>query len=230
MKLIYFEEKRVNEMYKFIVLLLILLGCKDKEVNIKEDLNSNVKKIQKDTVSIIEKEIDDNRYKGPTGIYKNKVFNEQIYAEITTSMGKMTFELFPHIAPLAVENFVYLAKRGYYNNNQFFRVIESFVVQTGDSTNTGTGNLGYYFPTEVSEDLIHDRIGVLSYANYDTETNGTQFFITLSEQPNLDGKHPAFGFIVSGKKILKKIGSVDTDRGNRPLKKVFIKNIKIIGL
>jgi peptidyl-prolyl cis-trans isomerase-like 1 len=214
-------------MFKIMIILLLLSSCKENE-NIDKDTQSNVN--AKDSLETSNVDLEKNRYTGPKGLYKGKIFSKRVFATIHTNYGKMEFELFPEISPLAVENFIYLAKRGYYENNQFFRVIESFIVQTGDSTNTGTGNLGYFFPTEVSEDLVHDRLGVLSFANYDTETNGTQFFITLSAQTSLNGKHPAFGYIVSGQEVLKKIGSVNTDRSNRPLEKIYIEKIDIIGL
>lgn len=166
----------------------------------------------------------------PKGVFRYKQFNNMLSAEFFTNFGKMVFELYPEKKPLTVENFVNLSKRGFYNNNEVVRLIEDFIVQSGDKTNTGYGDAGYYFKTEHHEDLSHNRFGMLSMANHDSESNSSQYFITLSAQPQLDERHPVFGMIISGHDVLRKIAAVKTDDKDRPLNKIIIKKIVIKGL
>ena len=116
-------------------------------------------------------------------------------AQINTSKGNISFNLFYNEAPLTVSNFVNLSKRGYYNNLTFHRVIENFMVQGGCPMGTGTGGPGYEFKDEFNPSLKHDRAGILSMANSGPGTNGSQFFITHIETPWLDNNHTIFGCI-----------------------------------
>ncbi len=170
--------------------------------------------------------IEKSAYQPPTGkfIGKKTGFTKAV---IVTSLGEMSFELLPNEAPLATENFINLAKAGYYNGNQFLRVIPEFVVQAGDKSNTGFGDAGYYFETETHPDYSHDRLGVLSYANSGPSKNSSQFFITLSAQRHLDGKHPIFGLLISGEDVLKKIAAVKTGKNDRPLNPIEITSVRI---
>ncbi|MBI2836237.1 MAG: peptidylprolyl isomerase [Chloroflexi bacterium] len=117
-------------------------------------------------------------------------------ATIHTSKGDIVLNLFPDKAPKTVNNFVFLAREGFYNNTVFHRVIKDFMAQGGDPTGTGTGGPGYRFEDEFS-DLTHDT-GVISMANSGANTNGSQFFITYAPQSHLNGKHSVFGKVVSG--------------------------------
>ena len=116
-------------------------------------------------------------------------------AQINTSKGNISFNLFYNEAPLTVSNFVNLSKRGYYNNLTFHRVIENFMIQGGCPMGTGTGGPGYEFKDEFNPSLKHDRPGILSMANSGPGTNGSQFFITHIETPWLDNNHTIFGCI-----------------------------------
>ncbi len=118
-------------------------------------------------------------------------------AAIHTSKGIINLELFEDKAPKTVANFVNLAKRGFYNNLNFHRVINDFMIQGGCPNGDGRGGPGYSFEDEFDATLRHDAPGVLSMANAGPNTNGSQFFITHTETPWLDGKHAVFGKVVS---------------------------------
>ena len=119
-----------------------------------------------------------------------------LFANFDTDRGPVRVELYPDKAPLTVANFVNLAKRGYYDNLSFHRVIPDFMIQGGCPQGTGTGGPGYKFEDETRADLRHDKPGVLSMANAGPRTNGSQFFVTHIATPWLDGKHTVFGEVV----------------------------------
>jgi len=129
---------------------------------------------------------------------------------IETTKGTIEVELFADKVPVTVANFVNLANRGYYNGIKFHRVIENFMIQTGDPEGTGRGGPGYTFPDEFHPALRHDGAGVLSMANRGPNTNGSQFFITHKETPWLDNKHTVFGKVTRGKEILDSIAKGDS--------------------
>ena len=117
-------------------------------------------------------------------------------AHIKTNKGTIKLNLFYDQVPLTVSNFVNLAKRGYYNNLKFHRVIDDFMIQTGCPLGTGTGGPGYDFEDEFHDSLKHDKPGILSMANAGPGTNGSQFFITHVETPWLDNNHSIFGQVI----------------------------------
>jgi peptidyl-prolyl cis-trans isomerase B (cyclophilin B) len=126
-----------------------------------------------------------------------------------TNRGTMELELYPLHAPKTVNNFVFLAQEGFYDGVIFHRVIPDFVIQGGDPTGTGRGGPGYQFDDECKGNpLIHER-GVISMANAGPNTNGSQFFITHSPQPHLNGKHTVFGKVVKGLEIVDAIKQGD---------------------
>lgn len=124
------------------------------------------------------------------------------YATIKTNKGDMRLELYADKAPLTVNNFVFLARDKFYDGVPFHRVIQDFMVQTGDPTGTGRGGPGYRFRDEIHPQLKHDGPGVLSMANAGPNTNGSQFFITHVATPWLDGKHTVFGKLLEGQDVL----------------------------
>jgi cyclophilin family peptidyl-prolyl cis-trans isomerase len=130
-------------------------------------------------------------------------------ATIKTNRGDIKLELFADKAPRTVNNFVFLARDGFYNGVKFHRVIADFMVQTGDPTGTGRGGPGYRFADEFHPDLIHDGPGILSMANAGPNTNGSQFFITHVATPWLDGKHAVFGRVTSGQDVVDAIRQGD---------------------
>ena len=119
-----------------------------------------------------------------------------------TERGEFRLRLFDDQAPRTVNNFVFLARNGFYNGVTFHRVIPGFMVQGGDPTGTGGGSPGYRFEDEFHPDLVHTA-GVISMANAGPDTNGSQFFITFVPTPHLDGKHAVFGEVVEGMDVVK---------------------------
>ncbi len=119
--------------------------------------------------------------------------NKTYVAHFKTTRGEFEIELFAKQAPITVNNFVFLARDGFYDGIKFHRVIAGFVAQGGDPTGTGAGGPGYKWNDEASALRIPHETGVLSMANAGVNTNGSQFFITHAPQPHLNGKHAVFG-------------------------------------
>jgi peptidyl-prolyl cis-trans isomerase B (cyclophilin B) len=139
-----------------------------------------------------------------------KVSTDRIYkVNIETDKGTISFDLFPEFAPVTVNNFVTLAKDGFYDGVTFHRVISNFMVQGGDPTGTGMGGPGYNFKDEFSGNPLTHETGSLSMANAGPGTNGSQFFITHSPQPHLNGKHTVFGKVTSGQDVVDRIAQGD---------------------
>jgi cyclophilin family peptidyl-prolyl cis-trans isomerase len=125
--------------------------------------------------------------------------------------GEFTIELYADKAPLTVNNFVFLAKEGYFDGVTFHRVLEGFMAQGGDPTGTGGGGPGYEFANEDS-DLRFDKAGVVAMANAGRDTNGSQFFITFGPQPRLDGGYTIFGQVTAGMDLVDGITRRDPDQ------------------
>ena len=130
-------------------------------------------------------------------------------ATIHTDTGDISIKLHVDKAPKTVNNFVFLARQGFYDGIFFHRVIDNFMVQGGDPTGTGSGGPGYRFEDEFHPDLRHDKRGVLSMANAGPGTNGSQFFITHGPTPHLDDKHTVFGEVIDGEDVLMAIPTRD---------------------
>jgi cyclophilin family peptidyl-prolyl cis-trans isomerase len=137
-------------------------------------------------------------------------------ATISTDKGDMVVELFADKTPKTVNNFVFLAREGYYNDTIFHRVISDFMAQGGDPTGSGRGGPGYRFADEFHPTLKHNKPGILSMANAGPGTNGSQFFITHVPTPHLDGKHSVFGQITGGMDVLLSIPDRDPMRPQYP--------------
>ena len=174
-------------------------------------------------------------------------------ATLHTNHGDIVVELFADRAPTTVENFLNLAAhepaadadpapdtytwadpesgetRGdaLYSDVAFHRIIEGFMIQGGDPTETGRGGPGYQFDDEFHPELRHDGPGVLSMANSGPDTNGSQFFITLDAQPHLDDRHAVFGKVVDGMDVVEEIGAVDTDANDQPLDAVVLQSVSV---
>lgn len=130
---------------------------------------------------------------------------KQYTATIKTEKGDIVIQLYPDKAPMAVNSFVFLARQGWFDNTIFHRVIKDFVAQAGDPSGSGYGGPGYAFSNEIS-DLKFDKEGVVGMANSGGEvTNGSQFFITMSAQPNLDGGYTIFGQVIKGMDVVKSL-------------------------
>ena len=164
-------------------------------------------------------------------------------ATLHTSHGDIDIDLFDERAPRTVENFVGLATADQawedpdsgeevtdeplYDDVLFHRVIEDFMIQTGDPTGTGRGGPGYTFDDEFHDDLTHEGPGIVSMANAGPNTNGSQFFITLEATPHLDGKHAVFGEVTDGMDVVREIGSVETDGQDRPVEDVVLESVTV---
>jgi cyclophilin family peptidyl-prolyl cis-trans isomerase len=146
-------------------------------------------------------------------------------AKFVTDKGEFTIELYADKTPKTVNNFVFLARAGFYDGTIFHRVIDNFMAQGGDPTGTGTGGPGYKFADEFHPKLRHSGAGVLSMANAGPGTNGSQFFITHVATPWLDNKHSVFGQLVAGLDVLMSIPA--RDPGNRTAPAVTIQTIQI---
>jgi peptidyl-prolyl cis-trans isomerase B (cyclophilin B) len=131
-------------------------------------------------------------------------------AAIETERGNIVLELYPEHAPNTVNNFVFLAQQGFYDGVTFHRVIANFMIQGGDPTGTGRGGPGYRFQDEFAGNPLRHDTGVISMANAGPNTNGSQFFITHSPQPHLDGRHTVFGKVVEGQNVVDAIRQGDT--------------------
>ncbi|MGV8058239.1 MAG: peptidylprolyl isomerase [Smithellaceae bacterium] len=144
----------------------------------------------------------------------------KLTAIIETDKGTIRLRLFADQTPVTVGNFVNLARRGYYNNLKFHRVIPDFMIQGGCPDGDGRGGPGYRFPDEFVKELRHDKPGILSMANSGPQTNGSQFFITHVDTPWLDGKHTVFGEVA---------GELDQDVVNQIVQGDKIHSILIEG-
>ena len=144
----------------------------------------------------------------------------KLTAIMETDKGIIRLKLFADQAPLTVGNFVNLARRGYYNNLKFHRVIPDFMIQGGCPNGDGRGGPGYNFQDEFVGELKHNKPGILSMANSGPQTNGSQFFITHVATPWLNGKHTVFGEVA---------GEVDQDVVNQIAQGDKIKSILIEG-
>ncbi len=169
--------------------------------------------------------------------------SETMEATLHTSKGDVDVEVYPEKVPETVDNFVGLATgertwthpetgeemdgEPLYDDVLFHRVIEGFMIQTGDPLGDGTGGPGYTFDDEFHPDLRHDSAGVLSMANSGPDTNGSQFFITLDAQPHLDDNHAVFGEVVDGMDVVREIGGAETDGRDRPEEDVLLESVSI---
>ena len=165
-----------------------------------------------------------------------------VYARFVTSEGSFTVRLFDQEAPKTVENFVGLAEgtkewtdprtnkkvtAPYYDGVIFHRVINGFMIQSGDPLGQGIGGPGYKFKDEFHPTLRHNKAGILSMANSGPNTNGGQFFITLGPTPHLDDRHSVFGEVVDGMDVVRKIGSTKVAGQDRPVKDIVIQTVTI---
>ncbi len=141
-------------------------------------------------------------------------------ARFKTEKGDIVVDLYADRVPLTVENFVNLARAGFYDGTTFHRVIGGFMAQGGDPTGTGTGGPGYQFGDEFDPSLRHDGPGTLSMANAGPGTNGSQFFITHGPTPHLDDRHSVFGRVSEGMDVVMALRERDPQRDREPGDKI----------
>jgi cyclophilin family peptidyl-prolyl cis-trans isomerase len=138
------------------------------------------------------------------------------HANLITEKGTVRIRLFAREAPQTVNNFVFLAREGYFDGTTFHRVIEGFMAQGGDPTGTGAGGPGYRIMDEFHPDLRHDKPGILSMANRGPDTGGSQFFITHVATPWLDDRHAVFGEVVEGMEVVNALRERDPQHDREP--------------
>ena len=141
---------------------------------------------------------------------------KQYTATLVTEKGDIVIELFPEVAPVAVNSFVFLARNDWYDEVIFHRVIEGFMAQGGDPSGTGAGGPGYLFSIEVSEDVTFDREGLFAMANSGPTSNGSQFFITFAPATHLDGQFTILGEVIEGMEVLRSLTLRDPSLADQP--------------
>lgn len=161
-------------------------------------------------------------------INKSNKMNQIITLE--TGKGEIKFKIFPEAAPNTVENFIKLANEGFYDGTIFHRVIDGFMIQGGDPTGTGRGGPGYTFNDEIdpNSDLYQRgyQKGIIAMANSGPNTQGSQFFIMVSDNP-LPPMYTIFGEVISGQDVADAISLVEKDRNNKPLEDIILKKVSI---
>jgi peptidyl-prolyl cis-trans isomerase B (cyclophilin B) len=219
----------MKKIFVVVFLLLILTACSIKntnqEINNTDNTqNQNIAKNNLTNNSSRQSEVENKMQ------YPFEKFDKDINVTIKTNRGDIKLDVYGSKAPITVGNFVYLINRGFYKGIKFHRVIEDFMIQTGDPNTkgtvdkdfvydpqknpnnlpiAGTGGPGYKFEDEFNGDLKFDKPGVLAMANSGANTNGSQIFITHLETPWLNGKHTIFGRVVSGQNIVNSIKQGD---------------------
>lgn len=163
------------------------------------------------------------KYAFPGTLPAEQIENKQV--RISTNKGDIVIGLYPDTAPNTVSNFVYLASQGYYDGVIFHRVIESFMIQGGDPTGTGTSGPGYKFADELNDNRTYTR-GTVAMANAGPNTNGSQFFIMHEDNP-LPHSYSIFGYVISGLEVVDAIATTPTDPRDRPLEEVVMTKVTV---
>ena len=150
----------------------------------------------------------------------------KLMVKIETNKGAFSFELFPEDAPGTVENFLKLARKGFYDGTIFHRVAPGFVIQGGDPAGTGRGGPGYTIKAEFNK-RQHLAGTVAMARTADPDSAGSQFYVCLAPAPHLDGQYTVFGQVIEGMEVVQVIGSTPTDKNARPLEEIVMKRVTI---
>ena len=209
-------------MKKIIFLALItFISCSNESDTLNESVQLNTNEQEGDVLS--------NNKVYDSMPEMNIDISKKYSAVIKTSMGDMSIEFFTEDAPLTVNNFINLSRDGYYDNVIFHRVISGFMIQGGDPSGTGHGEMGkfpgYKFEDELNNQRSYDK-GILAMANAGPDTNGSQFFIMHVDYP-LPYQYTIFGFVTEGLDVIDKIASVETGDGDKPINDVVIETIEV---
>ena len=209
-------------MKKIIFLTLItFISCSNESDTLNESVQLNTNEQEGDVLS--------NNKVYDSMPEMNIDISKKYSAVIKTSMGDMSIEFFTEDAPLTVNNFINLSQDGYYDNVIFHRVISGFMIQGGDPSGTGHGEMGkfpgYKFEDELNNQRSYDK-GILAMANAGPDTNGSQFFIMHVDYP-LPYQYTIFGFVTEGLEVIDKIASVETGDGDKPINDVVIETIEV---
>ena len=209
-------------MKKIIFLTLItFISCSNESDTLNESVQLNTNEQEGDVLS--------NNKVYDSMPEMNIDISKKYSAVIKTSMGDMSIEFFTEDAPLTVNNFINLSRDGYYDNVIFHRVISGFMIQGGDPSGTGHGEMGkfpgYKFEDELNNQRSYNK-GILAMANAGPDTNGSQFFIMHVDYP-LPYQYTIFGFVTEGLEVIDKIASVETGDGDKPINDVVIETIEV---
>ena len=209
-------------MKKIILLALItFISCSNESDTLNESVQLNTNEQEGDVLS--------NNKVYDSMPEMNIDISKKYSAVIKTSMGDMSIDFFTEDAPLTVNNFINLSRDGYYDNVIFHRVISGFMIQGGDPSGTGHGEMGkfpgYKFEDELNNQRSYDK-GILAMANAGPDTNGSQFFIMHVDYP-LPYQYTIFGFVTEGLDVIDKIASVETGDGDKPINDVVIETIEV---
>jgi len=174
-----------------------------------------------------------NEISGPFGSINKQELMQNRFATLVTTRGDIKLELMNNVAPKTSANFVLLARESFYDGVKFHRVIDDFMIQTGDPfskdndpSDDGTGGPGYQFEDESNRNTPLLVRGIVAMANSGPDTNGSQFFIITAEAiPHLDGVHTPFGRIVGGMEVVDEISKVKTNDNDYPLKNIIINEV-----
>ncbi|TDR17569.1 peptidylprolyl isomerase [Marinicella litoralis] len=194
---------------------LMLTACEKQADSAISELNS----------FIAEQKVDKTKNNWKTSLSKPpkvKFSKDKTYQwHLETTEGKMVIEFLPDEAPMHVSSTIYLTLLGFYDDIKFHRVINGFMAQGGDPLGIGSGNPGYKYDGEYDGSSKHDKAGTLSMANAGQGTDGSQFFLTFTATPHLNGKHTVFGYLKDGMDVLRKIEKLGS-RSGRPSKEIKI--------
>ena len=209
-------------MKKIIILsLLTFISCANESDTLNESVELNTIEQEGDVLS--------NNKVYDSMPEMNIDISKKYTAVIKTSMGDMSVDFFTEDAPMTVNNFINLSRDGYYDNVIFHRVISGFMIQGGDPSGTGHGEMGKYPGYKFEDELNNQRSyekGILAMANAGPDTNGSQFFIMHVDYP-LPYQYTIFGLVTDGLDIIDKIASVETGDGDKPVNDVVIESIEI---
>ena len=201
--------------------LLTFISCTNESDTLSESVELNTSEQEGDVLS------NNKVYESMPEM--NIDISKKYTAVIKTSMGDMSVEFFTEEAPMTVNNFINLSRDGYYDNVIFHRVISGFMIQGGDPSGTGHGEMGKYPGYKFEDELNNQRSyekGILAMANAGPDTNGSQFFIMHVDYP-LPYQYTIFGLVTEGLDIIDKIASVETGDGDKPVNDVVIESIEI---
>ena len=221
--------------YKFIIAIIavaFLTGCNNsKPVNTNTGVVVNSPTTNTNVVVLnnVNSSVNENINLNNTNSITKE--NNMPTVKITTNKGDITIELFKDDAPKTVENFITLAKKGFYNGTIFHRVISGFMIQGGDPTGTGRGGPGYEFADELNANTPSYKAGyvrgTVAMANAGPNTNGSQFFIMHKATP-LPHAYTIFGKVISGMETVDAIASVKTSSGDRPVEDVVMTKVEVV--
>lgn len=213
-----------------IVIVILILAGIQWAMNVREENKSSTKdasEIATTTTSVVQK----TKTETVTGTNKNNSIKNLMHKiTIETNKGKIVFESYDADAPKAVNNFITLANKGFYNGTIFHRVISGFMIQGGDPTGTGTGGPGYKFEDELNPSTDSYKAGyvrgTVAMANSGPNTNGSQFFIMHKDYP-LPHNYTIFGKVVEGMNVVDAIASSATDRSDRPKENIVMNKVTV---